>query len=103
MSLSAALPTVPGHYRLTITLHDGDGVAYDAASQALVRTVVVRVTGELDGALAVAPSATFAAGTTVQLPVGAVNLGDLAVGPGGHAAPIPRRLPRSSATGSRST
>ena len=83
MSLSAALPTVPGHYRLTITLHDGDGVAYDAASQALVRTVVVRVTGELDGELAVAPSATFAAGTTVQLPVGAVNLG---TSPWGHAA-----------------
>ena len=83
MSLSAALPTVPGHYRLTITLHDGDGVAYDAASQALVRTAVVRVTGELDGALAVAPSATFAAGTTVQLPVGAVNLG---TSPWGQAA-----------------
>ena len=33
MSLSAALPSVPGHYRLTITLHDGDGVAYDAASR----------------------------------------------------------------------
>ncbi len=83
MSLSAALPSVPGHYRLTITLHDGDGVAYDAASQALVRTVVVRVTGELDGEVAVAPSATFAAGTTVQLPVGAVNLG---TSPWGQAA-----------------
>jgi hypothetical protein len=83
MSLSAALPKVPGHYRLTITLHDRDGVAYDAASQALVGTVVVRVTGELDGALAVAPSATFAAGTTVQLPVGAVNLG---TSPWGHVA-----------------
>ena len=83
MSLSAALPKVAGHYRLTITLHDGDGVAFDAASQALLRTVVVRVTGELDGALAVAPSATFAAGSTVQLPVGAVNLG---TSPWGHAA-----------------
>ena len=83
MSLSAALPKVPGHYRLTITLHDGDGVAFDASSQALMRTVVVRVTGELDGALAVAPSATFAAGTTVQLPIGAVNLGKA---PWGHAA-----------------
>ena len=83
MSLSAALPKVPGHYRLTITLHDGDGVAYDAASQALVRTAVVRVTGEFDGALAVASSATFAAGSTVQLPIGAVNLG---TSPWGHAA-----------------
>ena len=32
----STLPATPGRYRLTITLHDADGVAYDAATQALL-------------------------------------------------------------------
>ena len=43
-----ATPAAPGRYRLTVTLHDADGVAYDPATQAQVPSLIVRVTGDLD-------------------------------------------------------
>jgi hypothetical protein len=95
MFLSAALPTTPGHYRLTVTLHDGDGLAYDAATQAMLPTVIVRVTGTLDGAIAAAPTATFAAGTDVALPIRVANLG---ASPWGHAATDGDPVPASAAS-----
>ena len=49
-----ACPPTPGRYRLTITLHDKDGVAYDAATQAQFPALIVRVTGDLDATI-VAP------------------------------------------------
>ena len=55
LSVPVVIPTAPGRYRLTITLHDGDGVAYDAATQAVLPTLAVRVTGDVDGAILVAP------------------------------------------------
>ena len=58
LSMPVVLPSAPGRYRLTITLHDGDGVAYDAATQAEIPTLVVRVTGDPDGAILVAPAIT---------------------------------------------
>ena len=45
MVVPVTMPSVPGRYRLTITLHDADGVAYDAATQALIPPLIVRVTG----------------------------------------------------------
>ncbi len=40
-------PDAPGLYRLVTTLHDKDGVAFDAASQDQVPALLVRVTGGL--------------------------------------------------------
>ena len=40
-------PDAPGLYRLVTTLHDKDGVAFDAASQDQVPALIVRVTGGL--------------------------------------------------------
>ena len=51
------LPTTPGRYRLTVTLHDADGVAYDAVTQALIPSLIVRVTGDFDGDIPAAPTA----------------------------------------------
>ena len=50
LSIPVSMPSVPGKYRLTITLHDKDGVVYDAATQALIPSLIVRVTGDFDGA-----------------------------------------------------
>ncbi len=80
LSMPVVLPSAPGRYRLTITLHDGDGVAYDAATQAAIPSLVVRVTGDTDGAILVAPTARLTAGSDVDLPVGVVNLGKAAWG-----------------------
>ena len=74
------LPSAPGRYRLTITVHDGDGVAYDAATQALLPSLIVRVTGDFDGAIQATPTAQLEAGTGFKLGVRVVNLGIAAWG-----------------------
>jgi hypothetical protein len=83
MVVPVTMPSLPGRYRLTITLHDADGVAYDAATQALLPPLIVRVTGDFDGAIIAAPTAQLTAGAGVQFGVRAVNLG---VTPWGHKA-----------------
>ena len=75
-----SIPAQPGRYRLVVTLHDATGVAYDAATQALLKGVFVRVTGETAVDYLVAASRTAAAGGTFELPVGVANLGTKAWG-----------------------
>ena len=50
----------PGLYRLVATVHQPDGVAYDASTQALVPALVVRVTGPLTATYAAPATATTA-------------------------------------------
>ncbi len=84
------MPQTAGRYRLTVTLHDEDGVAFDAATQAMLPALSVRVTGDLDGAILAAPAMTLTAGSSVVLPVRVANLGKgawgrrRAHGPGGR-------------------
>ena len=80
-SLKVATPATPGRYRLSITLHDRDGVAYDAATQALLTPLIVRVTGELDAAIVGAAATQLAPGAAATLPLWVANLG---VGAWGH-------------------
>ncbi len=80
MALNVATPTVRGRYRLTITLHDAEGVAYDAATQALVPSLLVRVTGDLDAGIDAPASLDLAPGSTADLPVWVANLGRTAWG-----------------------
>ena len=80
IAVSVRLPANPGLYRLIVTLHDKDGVAYDAASQALIPPLLVRVVGEIDGKVLAAPAATLEAGSDVPLTVRVVNLGKAAWG-----------------------
>jgi hypothetical protein len=75
LSIPVSMPAVPGKYRLTITLHDKDGVVYDAATQALIPSLIVRVTGDFDGAILATPTANLTAGTKAELDVRAINLG----------------------------
>jgi hypothetical protein len=80
ISVPIRVPAKPGLYRLVGTLHGSDGVAYDAATQALMPALIVRVTG----AVAIrydAPANTYAtAGGTFKLRVGVTNLGAAAWG-----------------------
>ena len=73
-------PSVPGRYRLTISLHDKDGVAYDAATQAMIPSLIIRVTGDFDGAISAAPTAAVTANTPVTFGVNVTNLGQTAWG-----------------------
>jgi hypothetical protein len=80
LSVPVTFPTTPGRYRLSISLFDGDGVAYDAATQAMIPSLVVRVTGDFDGSIQAASTAQVTAGADVALDVRVVNLGRVAWG-----------------------
>jgi hypothetical protein len=80
VSMPVRLPTAPGLYRLQVTLHDAEGVAYDAATQALVPAVLVRVVGEFDARVLATASATLESGSEVPLDVRVANLGRAAWG-----------------------
>ena len=47
LTAQVTTPTVPGLYRLVTTVHQADGVAYDAETQDLLGALIVRVTGTL--------------------------------------------------------
>ncbi|HEV8402611.1 MAG TPA: hypothetical protein VGQ31_06210 [Candidatus Limnocylindrales bacterium] len=87
LNVPVTYPSVPGRYRLTISLHDKDGVAYDATTQAMIPSLIVRVTGDFDGAISAAPTAAVTADTAVTFGVKVTNLGQTAWGH--DARPIP--------------
>jgi hypothetical protein len=78
LRIGVVLPAVPGTYRLVITVHRSDGVAFDAPTQALVSALTVRVSRPLSVAYGVVPSMTVVAGSNVALPVRVANDGALA-------------------------
>jgi hypothetical protein len=85
------MPAAPGMYRLVTTLHDSDGVAYDAETQSLVPALIVRVAAPIDAHYAVAPLAEVERGGQLQLPITIRNLGANRWGdPQGNPQP-PRR------------
>jgi hypothetical protein len=73
--VDVALPAAPGRYRLVPTLHDADGVAYDAATQGLLSGLIVDVASPLDARYLVAASVDATAGDAIELPVGVANVG----------------------------
>ncbi len=75
MTVHVATPATPGKYRLTVSLHDEDGVAYDAVTQAQVPSLIFRVTGELDAGFDAPGWLDLAPGATVDLTVPVANLG----------------------------
>ena len=100
LRVPVTLPTTAGKYRLTVVLHDADGIAYDAASQAMIPSLIVRITGDFDGDIAAAASADLTAGADVDLGVRVRNLG---IGAWGKAAIKPTSnlsgwVPASKAT-----
>ena len=86
-SVPVRVPSTPGLYRLVATIHQPDGLAYDAATQALLPALVVRVTGPRTAAYAVQSAATAAPGQIVHLGAAVSNLGKVAWG---HVAVVPK-------------
>ena len=83
LSVKVTAPAAPGRYRLSVTLHDKDGVAFDDVSQAMVRSLIVRLTGPHDAGVVAPASVDVAPGDTHKLSVWVTNLGR---GDWGHAA-----------------
>ena len=80
IAVPVRVPSTPGLYRLVATIHQADGVAFDAATQALVPALVVRVTGPLAATYEAPLTATAAAGTAFTITVRVTNLGLSALG-----------------------
>jgi hypothetical protein len=74
------VPAKEGLYRLVGTIHGSDGVAYDAATQALMPALIVRVTGPLTAVYDLPSTAFATAGGQFSLHVGVTNLGAAAWG-----------------------
>jgi hypothetical protein len=75
LAVAVRLPATPGLYRLVSMLHRPDGLAYDAATQALVPALIVRVVDPNAVAYQVEPSARVTTGHPLELAVGVTNLG----------------------------
>jgi hypothetical protein len=75
IEVPVTVPTSPGLYRLVSTVHRADGQAFDAATQALIPALVVRVTGSLTATYGAPAAATAAAGKPFDLAVTVANLG----------------------------
>jgi hypothetical protein len=74
------VPSQDGLYRLVGTIHGADGVAYDAATQALMPALIVHVTGPLTAVYDLPPAAFATAGGQFSLHAGVTNLGAAAWG-----------------------
>ena len=85
LRIQVTYPTIPGLYRLVVTLHTQSGMAYDAATQALLVPVIVRVGGPVAVAYGAPPSLATTAGADSGVAVRVVNAGserwDKAVSP----------------------
>ncbi len=85
LRVEVTYPAVPGLYRLVVTLHTPSGTAYDAATQALLVPVIVRVGGPVAVAYGAPQSLATTAGAVAGLAVRVVNAGserwDKAVSP----------------------
>jgi len=80
MSVRVKAPATPGRYRLTVMLHDKDGVAYDAASQAQLLPLIVRLTGPNDAGVSAPSSLDLQPGEARGLTLWVTNLGSAAWG-----------------------
>lgn len=80
ISVPVRVPANAGLYRLVGTIHGADGVAYDAATQALMPALIVRVTGAVSVRYDAPATAYATAGAAFKLRVGVTNLGATAWG-----------------------
>ena len=109
LTVPVTLPERTGLYRMSTTLHDRDGVAFDAATQALVPALIVRVTGPLWASYAIADTVEATSEAPLVLPIRLANTGSESWSAGpvdqpdacGTADPAPASLsPEVPATGS---
>jgi hypothetical protein len=86
LAVPVTVPATPGLYRLVASVHQADGIAFDAATQALVPALIVRVTGPVTATYRIPTTATAAAGRSFSLDIRVTNLGRA---PWGRAAVVP--------------
>lgn len=75
LSVEATYPSVPGLYRLTVTLHTPEGVVYDAPTQALLTPMLVRVAGPIAAAYGAPETLALGVDTTTTIAVKVLNAG----------------------------
>ncbi|MCJ7710859.1 MAG: hypothetical protein MUQ32_08505, partial [Chloroflexi bacterium] len=75
LTLNVRYPAQPGLYRLVATLHTAGGVAYDAATQALLTPVLVRVGGTMAVAYGTPGALALTVGDTKDIAVRVLNAG----------------------------
>jgi hypothetical protein len=75
ISASVTIPERPGLYRLVVSIHDFDGVAYDAATQALIPALIVHVAGDLWADYRFIEPASTTLGAVLFVPVRLGNTG----------------------------
>jgi hypothetical protein len=75
LRLSVDAPPLPGLYRLVTTIHDTDGIPFDAATQSLIPGLVVRVTPALSAHYGVVRELRLTPGRSFDLPVRVLNSG----------------------------
>ncbi len=92
LRLSVTLPAAAGLYRLVVTVHGSDGVAFDGATQSLIPALGVRVSPRLSAAYGVAPALSVVAGSDFDLPVRVANDGAVAWAAPFDATQLPEEL-----------
>jgi hypothetical protein len=93
MSVRVVSPKTPGRYRLSVMLHDKDGVAFDPASQAMVSALIVRLTGPHDAIVAAPQSVELAPGAAHEMVLWITNVGS---SPWGEEAVLGTRTEENS-------
>ena len=79
---TVAVPSAPGFYRLSITLHGADDAALDAATQERIPALVVHVTGSVSATVTAPERATATTGSALELPIAVLNSGNVPWGTG---------------------
>ena len=87
LRIQVSYPSAPGLYRLVVTLHTPRGMAYDAATQALLTPVIVRVGGPVGVAYGAPSAIAVTAGSSSDVAVRVVNSGSASWDGVGLAAP----------------
>ena len=75
LAVEAQLPDRPGLYRLVTTLHDRDGVAVDAATQARIPALLVQVTGPVWASYSMVDSAAVRPSASLPMSIRVANSG----------------------------
>ncbi len=75
LNVGVTYPSAPGLYRLVLTLHDANGVAYDAPTQSKLTSVIVHVGGLYSAAFGAPSSLAMSTGASSTVGVRVVNAG----------------------------
>jgi hypothetical protein len=75
LTVPVTVPSQPGLYRLVTTIHDGEGVAYDAETQNLIPALLIRVTAPLSATFGLPEELHSVSGELLTIRVRVANTG----------------------------